>query len=215
MSSTVSKSQVFVTDTSALIEDPEIFNKLTGRIVIPLSVIKQLDLQKNSKDEFIARTTRRISRYLDDISAKGNIATGIQINDRTVVNVLESYDRIDILDSAADNKIVGTAKRLKRETGQPIVLLATDKNMRVTARSLGIDAGFTEYLNHAETVNEDTVSPKWYDVYLDNRKPIPKIEPKNWSEEISKALVNSLKFMGAMLAIYLVLLLVALASQIK
>lgn len=203
MSSTVSNSlsQIYVTDTSALIEDPTLFSKLTGRIVIPLSVIKQLDLQKNSADEFIARTSRQVTRYLDDISASGNIVTGIRINNRATVSMLNSYDTVDTLDSVADNRIVGTAKRLTRESvGQHIVLLTTDRNMRIAARSLGIDAGFSEYMIIEKPVIKRTK---------------PTIAPVDWYDEFSKAFIGAVKFVGAAIFFYPLFAIIAIASQVK
>jgi len=76
------KDRTFVLDTTILLYDPDIFYRLQGRIVIPSSVIKEIDGLKR-RDDNVGYAARKVARTLDvlgsyeDFGAHGDLATGV------------------------------------------------------------------------------------------------------------------------------------------
>ena len=66
----------FVLDTNVLLHDPDsMFAFKDNKVVIPLTVIEELDNFKKLNDER-GRGARLISRRLDDLRAKGKLTQG-------------------------------------------------------------------------------------------------------------------------------------------
>lgn len=137
------KNNTYVLDTSVLITDPDVFSKLgESQLIIPTASIKELDgLKKNpDPDEPRAKAARKVARILDRLGDYQDISVGAKTSWGTTVKICNRYRLIDDLASNADNRIVGTAIRLRDETQSNVVLLSTDANMRNIARSYGIRA---------------------------------------------------------------------------
>ena len=118
-------NKTYVFDTSYLIEYPETINNLTGNVVIPAIVLKQLDSLKNSEKEGVARNARIASNAILEAQRENRL------------KIVSEYNKVDMLGSHADNVIVGTASKIK-ETNPEMVLMTTDKNMKIAAESAGI-----------------------------------------------------------------------------
>lgn len=118
-----------VVDTSAMMDRPNDILRLKASIFVPLTVIKQLDGLKNSPDPDKSLKARRVSYAIEDgIKAKK-------------VVILTRYDKIDGLASESDNKIVGAAVLLKKlNPDGDIMMLTTDRNMKIAASAYGIGA---------------------------------------------------------------------------
>ena len=132
MNTTASPNTIYVLDTSAIIEDPSLVLNLHGPVFIPAAVIKQLDGLKSSDPER-ALTARKASRLIEEAIMQEK------------ARICHEYDHVDILESPADNKIVGAAMLLEREKGGRVVLLTTDRNMKIAAMSCGIESGVHVY----------------------------------------------------------------------
>ena len=63
-------SKTYVFDTSYLIEYPEAINNITGALVIPAIVLKQLDGLKNSEKEDTAKRARAASNAILEAQRK-------------------------------------------------------------------------------------------------------------------------------------------------
>jgi predicted ribonuclease YlaK len=136
-------SKIYVLDTSVLIDDPDVLYKLgVGEIVIPTAVIKEIDGLKRHPDpeEPRAKAARKVARTLDMLGSYQDISVGARTSGGSTVRIVNKYERLDDLASNADNRIVGTAVRLKEETQRTVVLVTTDGNMRTVTRSYGIRA---------------------------------------------------------------------------
>ena len=137
------RKKIFVIDTSVLIEDPNVLFKLGGNeIVIPTAVLKELDgLKKHpDPDEHRAKAARQVTRTLDMLGSYQDISTGARTSAGSIVRIYNQYHVIDDLASSADNRIVGTAIKLKEEGNGRIILVSTDGNMRNVTRSYKIKA---------------------------------------------------------------------------
>ena len=119
---------IMIFDTSYLIEHPEAINNITGDLVIPAIVLKQLDGLKNSEKEDVAQRARAASNAIVEAQRKNRL------------KIVSEYSKIDMLESHADNVIVGTAMKMK-ETYSEVVLLTTDTNMKIAAESVGVSVG--------------------------------------------------------------------------
>jgi len=88
----------YVFDTSALIENPNIINSYCRKnacIGIPFVVMKQLDGLKNNPE--VSYNARKASQYIERLMSSNKIF------------FLKKYSYVDMLDSKADNIIVGAA----------------------------------------------------------------------------------------------------------
>lgn len=157
------KQKAYFIDTTVLLDYPDVFDSLKGRIVIHTAVIKELDGHKRNENTRIAFSARKVANYLERLSnfeGFGNyksIDQGVDIYSgseavRTVM-VYPLYDEIEALDSPADNKILGGAIRWQREhSNEAVVLLTNDKNLKTVAKAFKIKAKpFPSYLDKVPT----------------------------------------------------------------
>lgn len=137
------KKKTYVLDTSVLIEDPDVFDKLgDADIVLSTAVIKEIDgLKRNpDPDEPRAKAARKVARTLERLGSCQDISTGARTSTGSTVRICSGYIAIDDLASNADNRIVGTALKLKEEPDRNVILLSADGNMRNVTRAYGIRA---------------------------------------------------------------------------
>lgn len=132
----------YVIDTSILIDRPSVIFELEGTVILPRTVIRQLDKLKNSGDRYKTLQARKASSIIDSLTDENPASDSVQISDTSVLKIVNKYVPIEDLVSAADNKIVGTAIIFNKEMrgAEKVILLTTDKNMRVAARTYGIEA---------------------------------------------------------------------------
>ena len=137
------KKKTYVLDTSVVIEDPDVFYKFgDGDIVLPTAVIREIDgLKKNpDPDDPRAKAARKVARFLDRLGSREDISIGARTSTGFTVRICSRYTAIDDLASNADNRIVGTAIRLKEECSNNVILVSADGNMRNVTRAYGIRA---------------------------------------------------------------------------
>lgn len=127
---------IMIFDTSYLIEYPDVVNRLTCNLVVPAIVLKQLDGLKNSEKEDVAYRARAASNAILEAQRSGRL------------KIAGEFKKVDMLASYADNVIVGTALKIK-EKGENVILMTTDKNMKIAAASVGIISPFD---NNSNTV---------------------------------------------------------------
>jgi predicted ribonuclease YlaK len=136
--------KIYVIDTCVLIDDPDVFFELAcSEIVVPTAVIKELDALKRNPnpDNPKARAARKVIRNLDEMGRCQSMVTGAKTSSGSIVKICNRFVPIDDLASSADNRIVGTAIRLRKDTGREVILLSKDGNVRNVARSyVGIKA---------------------------------------------------------------------------
>jgi PhoH-like ATPase len=130
----------FVLDTNVLLHNPtSLFKFAEHEVVIPLTVIEELDRFKKNNDE-TGRNARQSIRSLDELRAKGRLQEGVTWNaEGGSVRILACDRERDIsLDLAvADNRILGVAHEL-HESGLQTIFITKDINARVKCDALGI-----------------------------------------------------------------------------
>lgn len=164
------KPKTYFIDTTVLLDYPDVFDSLKGRIVIHIAVIKELDGHKRNENSRIAFSARKVANYLEKLSnfegfgSYKSIAEGVDIYSgseaiRTVM-VYPLYDEIDALDSPADNKILGGAIRWQREhPNESVILLTNDINLKTAAKVFKIKAKpFPSYLDKVPAYTPKSLS---------------------------------------------------------
>lgn len=138
-----------ILDTSVLISDPQSFKFYEdSEVIIPIAVLNELDkLKKQSGD--VGRNARVSIKLIDDISNVGDISTGILIDNNIVLKVDSTY--YDIINdlrfsgfgdpSYGDTQILASAyTHFLNFPNDNITLISNDINLRIKAKSRGIDA---------------------------------------------------------------------------
>ena len=84
-------SDYYVLDTSAILTDTTCLQSFTGKtVVIPISVILELDRKKTKIDE-VGKAARFVHKYLYNLTKKGEVTDGVldEKNDVTIMCALE------------------------------------------------------------------------------------------------------------------------------
>src|SRR5208337_444349 len=135
--------KIYILDTNVLLHDPEsLFAFEDNSIVLPLSVIEELDRTKRRGDE-VGRNARDASRKLDELRLTGRLAEGVKLpgggSIRIEINGIKTYDLLNGVDlNIVDNRILALAYHLKNSGNRPLVLVTKDLNLRIKADVLGI-----------------------------------------------------------------------------
>lgn len=135
--------KTYILDTNVLLHDPEsLFSFEDNSIVLPLSVIEELDRIKKRGDE-VGRNARDASRKLDDLRPLGRLSEGVELPSggsiRIELNGHKTYDLLDGVDlNNIDNRILALAYHLMHSENHPVVLVTKDLNLRIKADVLGI-----------------------------------------------------------------------------
>jgi PhoH-like ATPase len=147
--------KTYVLDTNVLLHNPDaIFGFEEHTVIIPFTVITELDEQKKRQDE-IGRNARKVNGYLDELrEKKGKLADGVSIGKGTLrVEVNYSTNgsirgkNIPFLNmSKNDSRILAVAVGLKNrrrkihEKESEVILVSKDLNLRVQADICGVRA---------------------------------------------------------------------------
>lgn len=109
-------------------------------VVLPMTVIEELDKFKSHNDE-LGRNARRVIRSLDCLRAKGHLGEGVDMeNGGTLRIFLEKNNIVDIgmNMNVPDNRILAVAFSLHRQ-GQKVIFVSKDINARLKADALGLE----------------------------------------------------------------------------
>ena len=115
---------MFIIDTNFLMKDYKNLEFLEGDVVIPITVIRELDNHKNDNGP-IGYNTRKSLRLINDAIDNGYVLpNGFKVT-------IDEYEHPELQEN--DDKIIASAK-LSGGT-----LITGDLGMKITAKSLGID----------------------------------------------------------------------------
>jgi PhoH-like ATPase len=135
-----SRVKHFVLDTNVLLHNPAaIFMFDDNRVVIPFTVIEELDTFKKQTDD-VGRNARQVIRNLDELRRQGKLSDGVQWNGHgglIQVDVKQYDPPPGIHGEAPDNHIISVAWHHKQD-GHPTVFISKDINARIKSDTLGI-----------------------------------------------------------------------------
>ena len=172
-----SKTTTYVLDSNVLIHDPNsILNFEEHQVVIPITVLEELDKLKNGK-QTIAADCRQAIRLIDQIlgaASPAEIEKGVPIARGKspalgTLSILMNHapDNVTTLPSSNnDNRIINDISQYQRENpSRPVVLVTKDINMRLKARGCGIS---TEDYHNDQLVSDIALLTKGYISYEGN-----------------------------------------------
>ncbi len=133
--------KTFVLDTNVILHDPYAMFAFSGsRVVIPLTVIEELDTFKRNNDER-GRSARLVARKLDELRKKGKLSNWVDLDHggklRVEIQVSEGLPK-SFSAHTKDNEILSCAMYL-RKTGEQVVFISKDINLRIKAEALDLE----------------------------------------------------------------------------
>jgi len=139
--------KIYILDTSALIEDPCAWEKFPdSEVIIPIAVLNELDKLKKQPNE-VGKNARVCIRMLDEISDKLDITTGIQLENNILLKIDTTY--LNLSESSftglgdpdyGDTQILAAAIEHYKNNNFSATLVSNDINLRIKAKSRGLDA---------------------------------------------------------------------------
>jgi tetratricopeptide (TPR) repeat protein len=133
---------IFVLDTNVLLNDPRALYIFPGaEIIIPQTVLIELDKLKTSRTDDQTRFHgREISRILFELSEKGKLADGVEVEGDSIVRVEVLNTKKPIPEALktklADDYILALTYQLA-QVNQDVTLVTNDLNMLLKAQSFG------------------------------------------------------------------------------
>ena len=136
-------------DTSVLVADPSCIANFVGSdVVIPLTVIEELDSLKSRVDD-VGRAARTALRTLEElrVNAGGSLAAATPVGDgssastvKIEINGVQKHLLIEhgLDPGLADNRIIGAA--LGQQMNGPTCVVSNDAALRIKAAHLGLQA---------------------------------------------------------------------------
>ncbi|MEQ1568864.1 MAG: PhoH family protein [Myxococcota bacterium] len=148
--------RTYIVDTNVLLYDPHaVFVFDEHDIVIPMTVIEEIDRFKKDLNE-TGRNARMVSRYLDELRARGSLHNGVPLDGggRLRVDYVTHGPDLPITwgPESNDNRILRQVLRLREELPGFVALVTRDTNMRLKCDALGVPA--EDYQNARIQVDE-------------------------------------------------------------
>ena len=151
--------KTYVLDTNVILHSAQSLNSFEdNEVVIPMTVIEELDKFKRNQDE-LGRNTRQAIRQIDALRQKGSLAKGVKLDNSVnprkcgSLRVMVSEGRLSGSSdmNVPDNRILNVAKMLMEREKHPVIFITKDLNLRLKADALGIPVEDFE----CEQVNSD------------------------------------------------------------
>lgn len=152
-------TKYFVLDTNVLLHNSASVTSFADNIVVlPMTVIEELDKFKKNNDE-LGRNARHVIRTLDNLRKLGSLGEGVVMENGGTLRITVEKEEmpgscIDL--TIPDNLIIATAYNLKEE-GKRAIFVSKDINARLKADALGIEVMDFE----KETADFDTLYTGW------------------------------------------------------
>lgn len=152
-------TKFFVLDTNVLLHNRNAITCFADNtVVLPMTVIEELDKFKKNNDE-LGRNARGTIRCLDQLRSQGSLGKGVRTDDggTVLITMDREDDRNACIDlTIPDNRIIAAAFRLLRE-GKRVIFVSKDINARLKADALGIEVQDFE----REKANFDELYTGW------------------------------------------------------
>ena len=129
---------IFFLDTSALLRDVDILNKLpTGKVVIHSIVLEELNTLSD-KGGSKGSLARNAIDKLFELRNRGNFYNGIKWNNKVVEFIdiepdTDTYLRFGLTSDCTDNLLLCVAREVKQTTGSKVTIITADKGFTLKA----------------------------------------------------------------------------------
>lgn len=155
--------KIFVLDTNVILHDfNSIYNFEENDVVIPITVLEELDKFKKGNDQ-INYHAREFSRELDRISGDLLFTEGVPLGKglgKLFIETGKEFSpqmKTSFHDNIPDHRILAIAEHLfLKNKKNKVILISKDINLRMKAKSLGIPA--EDYKNDQVQDLEDLIS---------------------------------------------------------
>lgn len=139
--------KTLILDTNVILHDSDsIFQFEENDIVIPITVIEELDAFKKGQNQ-VNYHARQFIRYLDTLPGEGLVNGGVKMGDnKGLIRILTHYTDQNGLSKIfheykPDHRILSAALHLQKALPhRAVVLVSKDVNLRLKAKSLGLMA---------------------------------------------------------------------------
>jgi len=171
------KKKIFVIDTNVLLHDyKSIYNFQENDVVIPITVLEELDRFKKGNDliNYHAREfTRELDRLSGDNLFNGGVPLGEGLGKLTIETGKPSSEviKVSFPEDTADHRILAIAEHIHANNPRKAVtLISKDINLRMKAKSVGVLAqdyesdkvqnleDYYKGISTVEKINDDLVS---------------------------------------------------------
>lgn len=137
----------FVLDTNVLLHNPNAIDHFGDEeVIVPIYVIEEIDKFKRELSE-LGRNARHVSRRLDELRGKGNLAHGVptlrggKLRVSFIVENGEPHLSPAHRAAQLDDLILALAlQEQKREPAIPVIFVTRDVNLRIRADAMGLRA---------------------------------------------------------------------------
>jgi len=130
----------FVLDTNVLLHNADSISSFSDNyVVLPMSVIEELDKFKSRSDE-LGRNARKVIRDLDHLRVRGRLAEGVEMDNGGILKIITEGENVDcggLNMTVPDNRILAVAYTLFKK-GEKVIFVSKDINARLKADALGI-----------------------------------------------------------------------------
>jgi PhoH-like ATPase len=177
----------FVLDTNVVLHDSSCaFNFQDNDVIIPITVIEELDSFKRGHDQ-IHFNAREFIRFLDQFRGDKIIDGGESLGEgRGKILILTNYgDDTDVkkafFENKPDHRILSAALYLQKQNKrEKVIVVSKDVNLRLKAKSLGLEADdyYTDKIEDIEKLYRgirllENFEPELIDrLYSDNEIPV-------------------------------------------
>ncbi len=175
--------KIYILDTNVLLHDPMAIHSFAEhRIVIPMTVLEELDVIKDRRDKDVSREARIAINNIEKIVGNATpkeIQKGVKIQSNELKNIvgtlsvyadqrIQNDDNIPYLNSnhqhANDNRIINVALNLQGANPDAYVCLITkDINMRLKAKGSGLE--FVEDYRNDKVLDDVDLLAKGYEAF--------------------------------------------------
>lgn len=185
--SAVSRKKIFVLDTNVLLHNSQSLESFADNtVVLPMTVIEELDKFKTNSDE-LGRNARQVIRFLDKIRSKGKLGEGVPTERGGLIMIISASSiHVDsgLRVNSPDNRILQVAYGLHTQ-GRDVTFVSKDINARIKADALGLVAKDYEkqmvnvdemYLGYIEkTVNTSVIDNLYAngEIVIDEYEGVP------------------------------------------
>ena len=159
--------RVFVVDTNALLNDPDVLYSFSGgEVVVPAVVLKELDkLKRRRADRRVRYHGRKATRLLFEISQNGRLLDGVTLSNGSILRV-DAQDEFpdapgDLDLQRTDDQILALAHDINRKPGVHTTLVTNDLNLLLRGEAIGLDA--YRFEGKLEQIKEQRRTPmEWF-----------------------------------------------------
>ena len=137
------RAKTIVLDTNVILHDAGcIYNFEQNNIIIPITVIEELDKFKKGNDDINVQA-RQFLRELDQIVQEDDTEEGSNLGDclgkiKVVLEPSKNLLANRLTGCSADHKILNIALCLKDNSANEVVLITKDTNLRMKAKAFGL-----------------------------------------------------------------------------